>query len=184
MAMTMTDVRRWLDAEEVDYQSAKKLGVPAIPFLLELVQGGDLGLAAKAAYLASLIKGEKAAAVLKAAVARNEPTLRVAVAAGIRNLSEVHADKVAGLLQDDSDMGVRKVVLRSAAGFRSPAVTARVKRMAEADPESFVRELAESTMRSMGKSSMTKKSMTKKSMTKKPTTKKSMPTKSATKRKK
>lgn len=163
MPISMADVRRWLDAEEVDYHSAKKLGAPAIPFLLELVQGGDLGLAAKAAYLASLIKSDKAAAVLKAAVARNEPVLRVAVASGIRNLSEAQADKTVGLLQDDPDTGVRKVVLKSAAGFRSPAVMARVKRMAEDDPESFVRELAESTMTSMTKKSISKKSMLKKS---------------------
>ena len=163
MAISMTDVRRWLDAEEVDYHGAKKLGAPAIPLLLELVEGGDLGLAAKAAYLASLIKSEKAGAVLKAAAARNEPLLRVAVASGIRNLSEAQADKAVGMLQDDPDVGVRKVVLKSAAEFRSPAVTARVKRMAATDPESFVRELAESTMKSMTKKSISKKSMSKKS---------------------
>jgi hypothetical protein len=53
--------------------------------------------------------------------------------------------------QDDPDVGVRKVVLKSAAGFKSSAVTARGKRRAEEDPESFVPELAESTVKAMKK---------------------------------
>ena len=65
MPITMKDVRAWLDADEVDYENAKKLGSAAIPFLMELVQGGDLGLASKATYLASMIKSEQSAAVLE-----------------------------------------------------------------------------------------------------------------------
>ena len=85
MPITMEDVRAWLDADEIDYANAKELGPEAIPFLMELVQGGDLGLASKATYLASLIKTEQSAAVLEVAAARNEPVLRVAAASGIRN---------------------------------------------------------------------------------------------------
>lgn len=51
MSITMNDVRALLDPDEVDYSEAQKLGPEAIPFLMELVQGGDLGLASKAAYL-------------------------------------------------------------------------------------------------------------------------------------
>ncbi|HEX7344878.1 MAG TPA: HEAT repeat domain-containing protein [bacterium] len=149
MPITMKDIRARLDAEEVDYANAKKLGPAAIPFLLELVQGGDLGLASKATYLASLIKSEQSAAVLEAAAARNEPVLRVAAASGIRNLPEVQAERVLDLLRNDPDAGVRKVMLKSAERFRSPKLAAKLQQMAKTDPEPFVRELAVSTVKTM-----------------------------------
>jgi HEAT repeat protein len=149
MPITMKDVRAWLDADEVDYANAKKLGPAAIPFLMELVQGGDLGLASKATYLASLIRSEQSVAVLETAAARNEPVLRVAAASGIRNLPEVQAERVLDLLRNDPDAGIRKVVLKSADRFRSPQVAAKLQQMAETDPEPFVRELAASTVKKM-----------------------------------
>jgi HEAT repeat protein len=147
MPVTMKDVRTWLDADEVDYTKAKRLGSAAIPFLMELVQGGDLGLASKATYLASMIKSEQSAAVLKTAAARNEPVLRVAAASGIRNLPEVQAESVLDLLISDPDAGVRKVTLKSAERFRSPQVAEKLQQMAETDPEPFVRELAAITVK-------------------------------------
>ena len=147
MAVTMKDVRAWLDADEVDYSKAKRLGAAAIPFLMELVQGGDLGLASKATYLASLIKSEQTEAVLKTAAARNEPVLRVAAASALRNLPEVQAGRVLDLLINDPDAGIRKVTLKSADRFRSSQVMAKLQQMAETDPEPFVRELAASTVK-------------------------------------
>ena len=149
MPITMKDVRTWLDGDEVDYTKAKRLGSAAIPFLMELVQGGDLGLASKATYLASLIKSEQSAAVLETAAARNEPVLRVAAASGIRNLPEVQAERVLDLLINDPDAGIRKVTLKSADRFRSPQVVAKLQQMAETDPEPFVRELAASNVKKM-----------------------------------
>jgi len=145
----MKDVRAWLDADEVDYANAKELGPAAIPFLLELVHSGDLGLASKATYLASLIKTEQSAAVLEAAAARNEPVLRVAAASGIRNLPEIQAERVVDILRNDPDAGIRKVVLKSAERFRSLEVEAKIQQMAATDPEPFVRELAASTVKEM-----------------------------------
>jgi HEAT repeat protein len=138
----MQDVRAMLDPEEVDYEDAKRLGAEAIPFLMELVQGGDLGLASKATYLASLIEDKQSLAVLEAAAARNEPVLKVAAASGINNLSVANADRMLGLLKDDPDIGVRKVALRSAARFNSPQIVAKLRQMAEMDPEPILRDLA------------------------------------------
>jgi hypothetical protein len=145
----MTDVRARLDAEEVDYENAKKLGTAAIPFLMELVQGQDLGLASKATYLASLINTEQSTTVLEMAVARNEPVLRVAAASGIRNLPEVQAERLLDLLSKDPDAGIRKVVLKSAQQFRSLEVQEKLQTMAETDPEPFVCELAGSIVKEM-----------------------------------
>jgi hypothetical protein len=142
MPVTMQDVRAALDPEEVDYETAKGLGAAAIPFLMELVQGGDLGLASKATYLASLIGDEQSVGVVEAAAARNEPVLKIAAASGIRNLSVAHADRMLGLLKDDPDIGVRKVALQSAAKFESPTIVAKLRQIAETDPEPVLRDLA------------------------------------------
>jgi HEAT repeat protein len=149
MAITMKDVRVCLDPDEVDYDSAKKLGPAAIPFLLELVKGGDLGLASKATYLASLIKSEQSAAVLEAAAKSKEALLRVAAASGLRNLSKVKAEKILDLLINDPDAGIRKVVLKSVDRFKSPQLAAKLQQMAEKDLEPFVRDLAARAVRTM-----------------------------------
>lgn len=149
MAITMQDVRAALTPDEVDYSEAQKLGPEAIPFLKELVQGGDLNLASKAAYLASLISSERSMEVLEAAAASQEPVVRVAAASGIRNLSETHAERVVEQLRDDADAGVRKVTLKSVSTFRSPRLAAHVQKIAEEDPESFVRDLAANTVAKM-----------------------------------
>lgn len=150
MAITMMDVRFWLDPDEVDYTSAKrKLGSAAIPYLMELVRGADLGLASKATYLVSMIKSDQTPEVMKAAAKSSEPLLRVAAASGIRNLPSVQAVMMVDELIDDQDVGVRNVLVKSAARFRSRQMVARMQKMAEMDPEPFVRELAESTVRSM-----------------------------------
>ena len=149
MAITMKDVRAFLDPDEVDYDRAKKLGPAAIPFLLELVQGGDLGLASKATYLASLIKSEQAAAVLEAAAKSKEALVRVAAASGLRNLSKVKAEKLTDLLINDPDAGIRKVVVKSVDRFKSPQLAAKLQQMAEKDSEPFVRELAAHAVKTM-----------------------------------
>jgi HEAT repeat protein len=149
MAITMQAVRAWLDADEVDYANAKKLGSAAIPFLMELVLGGDLGLASKATYLASLIKSRQSAAVLEAAAARNEPVVRVAAASCIRNLPQAQAERMLDRMKNDPDAGIRKVALRSAVRLTSPRMIAKLQQMAEKDSEPFVRELAASTVKKM-----------------------------------
>jgi HEAT repeat protein len=149
VSITMNDVRARLDPDEVDYLEARKLGPEAIPFLMELVQGEDLGLASKAACLASMIASDQSRAVLEAAAKSKEIVVRVAAAAGIRHLSEVDAEKVANLLINDSDAGVRKVVLKSVADFKSPNIVTMVRKLAEKDPEPFVRDLAASTAKKM-----------------------------------
>ena len=68
--------------------------------------------------------------------------VRVAAAGGLRNLPEQDVEPhIDGLLQD-SDVGVRKVALQSAAAFDSPAMITRVQRLGERDPEPAMRDLA------------------------------------------
>jgi HEAT repeat protein len=150
MAITMKDVRAWLDPEEPNYAgAAKALGAAALPFLLELVRGGDLGLASKAASLASMIPSDKSVDVLEAAAATSEPVLRVAAAAGLGRLKPAHAERLLDRLKTDADPGVRKVMVQSAAKVRSPRVAAVLNELAASDPEPFVRERSATVLAAM-----------------------------------
>lgn len=142
MAISMNDVRTYLDPEEVDYVAASMLGPQALPFLDELVHGTDSMLASKAAYLTTLIPGDEQSRILADAARSASPTLRVAVASGLANLAESHADSLADDLLSDQDVGVRKHALKAVGTFESPTMTDRVRRVAEADPEPLLRNLA------------------------------------------
>jgi HEAT repeat protein len=143
MAVTMKDVRAWLDAEEVNYPvAAAKLGPEALPFLQELEESPDVMLASKATYLASLIGGEPALRILQAAAGHPEPAVRVAAASGLKHLKEDQAAPVADRLLGDQDLGVRKMAVKSVASFPSAAMRERLKRVSEKDSEEFIRTLA------------------------------------------
>jgi HEAT repeat protein len=142
MAVTMEDVRARLDPEEVDYPAAAALGPDALPHLEALASSADAMLASKATYLASLIRGERAARVLEIAAARGEPAVRVAAASGLRNLQEADATPLVDRLLDDGDVGVRKMAVRSAGTFTSPAMRERLQRVVTRDREPFMRDLA------------------------------------------
>jgi hypothetical protein len=88
MTVTVTDVRAHLDPEEPDYASAALLGPAALPVLDELVRGDCPAAGRQSDLLASLIPGEQQPSVLAAAATTAEPTVRVAAAAGLRNLAE------------------------------------------------------------------------------------------------
>ncbi len=140
MAIMMKDVRAWLDPDEPNYAGARALGPAALPFLLELVRGGDLGLGSKATYLASLIASDKSVEVIEAAATTNEPVLRVAAASGLQNLKPAHAERVLNILKRDPDPGVRKVMVKSASRVNSPSVAAALKQIGRSDSEPFVRQ--------------------------------------------
>jgi HEAT repeat protein len=149
MPVTMNDVRAFLTQDEVNYAAARNLGPEALPLLNELVRGGDLNLASKAAYLASLIPGEQAEAVVHAAAASAEPVVRVAAAAGLRNMAPAAAERVFDKVKTDADVGVRKAALQSAAALRSPALGAKVDEMLTHEREPFLRDLAADVKRNL-----------------------------------
>jgi HEAT repeat protein len=146
MSVTMKDVRTQLEPDEPDYAKAAQLGADAIPYLKELVNGPDTMLASKAAYLSSLIKTDNSISVLENAARSPQPIVRVAAASGLSNLSEENADRVSNLLIEDRDAGVRKVTLKSISQFQSPALIDKVRKLANEDPESFIRDLASRTI--------------------------------------
>jgi HEAT repeat protein len=149
MSVTMEQVLSYLGPEEPNYVEAAKLGPNALPFLKEIINRSDVMLASKAAYLVSLIKSDESVSILEHTAQNKDPIIRIAVASGIRNLS----DKDAGVLLDrfiqDKDNGVRQVTLKSVAKFKSDLIKSKVQKFIESDPESAIRELASSVKEAM-----------------------------------
>jgi HEAT repeat protein len=142
MTVTMKDVRSELDREEPNYEVAAHLGPEALPFIEVLARGSEVMLASKATYLASLIRSDRSVQILERAASHPDAIVRVAAASGIRNLSERDGSRILDKLYLDKDLGVRKVTVKSASSFNSPAMIAKVEKIAEQDPELLIREIA------------------------------------------
>ena len=142
MPVTMQQVRAVLDPEEPDYIQAAQLGSDALPHIENLIKGADPMLASKATYLASLIQDSRSATVLKGATQSNYPEVRVAAAAGARNLASLAASDVLESLLEDQDVGVRKVALKSVPIDAPPVLRAKIQKLIATDPENFVRDLS------------------------------------------
>lgn len=141
MPVTMEQVRAHLDRDEPDYPAAAQLGADAIPHLMQLVQGSDPMLASKAAYLASLIQSDRSNAVLEQAARSSHNEVRIAAAAGVRNLKQAPVPLIDTLLKD-LDVGVRKVILRSLEVQPVKGLKAKVQEIAQKDSDAFIRNLA------------------------------------------
>lgn len=150
MPVTMEQVREVLETDEPDYEFAALLGHGALPHLRELVTGDNrLGLASKAAYLAGLIDGEEAAAVLSEAAGSGDVLTRLAVASTLTNVSARTRLRLADHLLSDDDVGIRKMTLKAVLATRRsadeevhPELMRRVKEMARAEPNTSLRQIA------------------------------------------
>lgn len=140
MTVTSEQVKAALDRE--DYDEAAELGADALPHLLRFVEGGDLSLAPKAAYLAGRIGDPQGAAILELAAASDEAVIRVAAAGGATHLPDEDTDALLQTLVDDDDPGVRKVALRAVPASPSVDLAAKVEVLSEHEPEPEVRDVA------------------------------------------
>jgi hypothetical protein len=165
MAVDMEQVRAALLPEEPDYpEAARKLGAEALPHLEKIVTEDNVGLAAKAAYLAGLIGTDKSLGTLQKAARNADPVVRVAAAAAARHLPNEYADALVLQLVDDADTGVHKVALRSAPTTMSDALKIRVDAYASVAAAAGVKAAKKPT----GKKSAAKRPAGKKSAAKKP----------------
>jgi HEAT repeat protein len=147
MAVSMQQVRDALAADEVNYPAVARLGAEALPYLAELVGGDDVGLAAKATYLASLIPGPGQAEIIERASSSPEAAIRVSAAVSVNGLSEeVAAQTIVRLLEDD-DVGVRKHAAVSAGRLAgSSGIRERLERLRDSDDSDAVRSRAEQSL--------------------------------------
>ncbi|POH74772.1 hypothetical protein [Arthrobacter glacialis] len=146
MNLTMEDVLRALDPDEVDYAAASQLGPDALPFLMTLVQGQDPGLAAKAAYLAAVVEGELSERVVTAAAASGDVRVRVAAAHAASMLAAEPASRVLGTLLLDSDAGVQKLALKSVSAGLSPDLMVKVQEVSVNGSSQGLRDYAVQAM--------------------------------------
>ena len=142
MPVTMEQVINQLDREEPNYGHAARLGPEALPHLIILIQGENLGLAAKAASLAGIINADKSAEVLEIAARHPEPVVRVAAAASAMNLTTIPTSLAMKLL-DDSDVGVRKWMLKTVEVHQPPGIRAKVEEIMKSDPDEGLRNRAQ-----------------------------------------
>lgn len=141
MPVTLQDVIRQLDREEPDYAQAARLGPEALAHLRELIQGNNIGLAAKAACLAGMINADESVSVLELAARHADPVVRVAAAASAKNLTEM-TTTLATTFLDDIDAGVRKWGLRSLEVKQPQGIQAKVEKIMKDDPDLGLREQA------------------------------------------
>lgn len=141
MAVTMQDVIRQLDRDEPDYAQAARLGPEALVHLGKLIQGDNIGLAAKAACLAGTMNMDESISVLKLAARHPDPVVRVAAAASAKNLTQMNTSLATTFLSD-VDPGVRKWGLRSLNVNRPQSITKKVEEIMKDDPDSGLREQA------------------------------------------
>jgi HEAT repeat protein len=141
MPVTMEQVINQLDREEPVYGQAAQLGAEALPHLLTLIQGENLGLAAKAASLAGIINAGQSADVLEIAARHPEPVVRVAAAASAKNLTSVPTSLAMELL-NDSDAGVRKWTLKTLEVHHPQGVRTKVEEIINSDPDVGLRDHA------------------------------------------
>lgn len=146
MVLELDEVRRRIDVDEPDYDNlSATLGPDAIPLLTILVSDQAPAVASKATYLLSMITGPGAEEGLATAARSHIEAVRVAAAAGLRNLEEPSAEALRSLFTDP-DAGVRKVAVRSADEAGGTTFRDEVEAVAGSDPEADLRTAARAVL--------------------------------------
>lgn len=146
MPVTMDQVRSCLDPDEPNYEAARHLGPDALPHLQTLVVGNNPLLASKAAYLAGQLSTSQSSVVVALAAQSPYPEVRVAAAAAARHLPAPQAGTVLCTVLADSDVGVRKVALQSAAVVQTHGLKRQIQEMSRNDSNALIRTLAAQTL--------------------------------------
>jgi hypothetical protein len=127
MAMTDQELKLALDSEEPQYQEiVAQLDESDVPRVRQFAESGDVALASKAVYLASLLKSEAAHEIVVRAAGSGNELVRVASATAIGNLPTSPRERAAGELIGDANPAMAKMVLR-AVGPGSPAMKAKLQ---------------------------------------------------------
>jgi hypothetical protein len=142
MPVTIQDVVNQLDREEPDYRQAARLGPDALPFVRQLIEGNNVALASKAAFLAGQISGAGSLQVLEIASRHPNPVVRVAAAASARNFTGL-SSALANTFLNDTDPGVRKWGLRVIEVTQPQGIRPSVEKIMKDDPDPVLREQAQ-----------------------------------------
>lgn len=148
MPVSMTDVRRALDPDEVEYAAAAALGEEALPHLRALVETGDPGIAAKAAYLAGLINGSHSESVVALAASHADARVRASAASAASHLDDQATERVITDLVLDEDAGVQKLALNSVPAQPSQSMRSQVQRVSQSASHPLLRQKASDVLAS------------------------------------
>ena len=146
MPVTMQQVLAVIDKDEPNYAAFAQMGPEALPHLEMIIDANDPLKAAKAAYAASMIGGAGSVNALRKAAEHHDPQVRIAVAHGLRNLSEAAPSDLVMKSLNDGDSGVRKLALGTAGLLKRADLSQKVEAMAQSDPDEHLRTAASATV--------------------------------------
>lgn len=148
MAVTMDDVVRKLLPDEGNlHRAARVLGPDALPHLETLVEGEDLMLATKAAYVAGLIPGGEA--IVQRAARSGERAVRMAAATVAQRMPAAQSAAVVTTLLGDDDAEMRQMAVAAVTAESPAEVHEALAAMAERDPHPHLRALSQDVLRRM-----------------------------------
>src|SRR5262245_21717494 len=105
-----------------------------------MINGADRGMAAKAVSVASHIPDAEAVALVRNAAESHDQLMRVAAAAGARNLTADIASEILGTLVRDEEPGVRYTALDSVRENSTSELLAVVEEVRNDDEDDAVRD--------------------------------------------
>ena len=146
MDVTMDVVRSLLAPDEPDYQKAKEIGEAALPFLAELVESEDKMVASKAASLAGMIGGHRAADVLERAARHPTVAVRAAAAHGAPNLPQGDAERLLLRMIDDKEPSVSHRAVIAARRVPTASMRQKLEAVRAGHAAEFVRNAARDSL--------------------------------------
>jgi hypothetical protein len=145
-AVEMQELQDILGAEEPAYDLEVLSDPGIVPLLAELFSGADRGMAAKAVSVASHIPDAQAVALVRNAAESDDQLIRVAAAAGARNLTADIAGEILGTLVRDEEPGVRYMALDSVRENSTSELLAVVEEVRNDDEDDAVRDHAKEVL--------------------------------------
>ena len=146
MPVTMQQVLAVIEKDEPNYSAFAQMGPEALPHLEAIIDAQDPLKAAKAAYAASIIGGPGAIVAMRKAADHHDPQVRIAVADGLKNLSEAAPTDLVMKALDDHDVGVRKLALATAGRLKRTELSTKIAAMSQNDPAEHLRSAASLTV--------------------------------------
>lgn len=148
--MTMDELRMRLSAIESDESTYSGITASEIPLLEELLTDKEAWMASRAVFALSRVPDPKAVTILSRVVADPRPEVRVAVAASLSKLRPQDANNILLTLLDDTELGVRKVAVKTVSGINNAAVHAKLRDIQARDPAPPIRDFAKTKLLELG----------------------------------
>jgi HEAT repeat protein len=149
MPKSMSQLRRQLSDIEPDERTYEGIGPSDVDLLTEMLDDDEGWLAARAVHALSRIDADNARQAIVAAAERPRTEVRVAAAASAASLPPQASDEVLSRLLGDSQIGVRKLAIKSTSDRNSEAIRRRIREMAATDANTGLRRMADEKARSV-----------------------------------